>query len=94
MVDRPSRFVVAAVKYSIQSSVSTPDSRFVRFLDLFADHLGVVNDLASYDKETRALQSGETSEIINLVEVIKQVIGLQGTDDAKAVAWALQLQVE
>ena len=32
--------------------------------------------------------------MINLVHVIKNVTGLRATDDAKAVAWALQLQIE
>lgn len=32
--------------------------------------------------------------MINLVHVIKLVTGLCDTDDAKAVAWALQLQIE
>ena len=32
--------------------------------------------------------------MVNLVYVIKTVTSLQGTDEAKAVAWALQLQIE
>ena len=32
--------------------------------------------------------------MINLVAVVKDVTSLQGTDDAKSVAWALQLQIE
>ena len=32
--------------------------------------------------------------MINLVHVVKIVTSLQGTDEAKAVVWALQLQIE
>ena len=32
--------------------------------------------------------------MINLVAVVRDVTSLQGTDDAKSVAWALQLQIE
>ena len=61
---------------------------------MFADHLGIVNDLASYDKELRAFESYKASDIINLVQVVKDVVGLEGTSDAKAVAFALQSQAE
>lgn len=70
------------------------DPRFARYLSLIGDHLGLVNDLASYDKELRALNSGETSDMINVVAVVKSVTSLQSTDEAKRVVWALQLQIE
>ena len=63
------------------------DSRFVRYLSLVGDHLGLVNDLASYDKEVRALVDGETEDMINLVDVIKSVTSLRSTEDTKNVAW-------
>ena len=88
------RFVIAAAKFSIKSSVSVTDHRFGRYLSLVGDHLGLVNDLASYDKELRALNSGETGDMINIVAVMKSVTSLQGTDEAKSVVWALQLQIE
>lgn len=87
-------FVIAAIKFSIQSTVSSADPRFSRILHLFADHLSIVNDLASYDKELRALHRGEASDMINIVHVMKTVTGLRDTDDAKAAVWALQLQIE
>lgn len=87
-------FVIAAAKFSIKSSASVTDPRFSRYLTLVSDHLGLVNDLASYDKELRALNDGDTSDMINLVHVVKTVTCLQGTDEAKAVVWALQLQIE
>lgn len=74
--------------------MSLTDQRFERYLSLVGDHLGLVNDLASYDKELRALNSGETGDMINIVAVMKHVTSLQGTDEAKSVTWALQLQIE
>ena len=32
--------------------------------------------------------------MINIVDVIKRVTGVRDTDDAKAVVWSLQLQIE
>ena len=89
-----SSFVIAAAKFSIKSNVSITDHRFRRYLSLVGNQLGLVNDLASYEKELRAFAYGETSDMINLVAVVKDVTSLQGTDDAKSVAWALQLQIE
>ena len=89
-----SRFVIAAAKFSIKSSVQLNDRRFQRYLSLVGDHYGLVNDLASYDKELSALERGETSDMINIVDVVKNVVSLQGTNDAKSVTWALQLQIE
>ena len=86
--------MIAAAKFSIKSRVSLTDERFKRYLSLVGDHLGLINDLASYDKELRAFNKGETGDMINLVEVVKSVTSLQDTDDAKSVAWALQLQIE
>ena len=70
------------------------DERFGRYLSLVGDHLSLINDLASYDKELREFNNGEASDLINLVAVVKTVTSLQDTDDAKSVAWALQLQIE
>ena len=41
----PTRFVIAAAKFSIKSSVSVTDPRFERYLSLVGDHLSLVNDL-------------------------------------------------
>ena len=90
----PCRFIIAAAKFSIKSRVSLTDERFRRYLSLVGDHLSLINDLASYDKELRAFNKGEASDLINLVAIMKSVTSLQDTDDAKSVAWALQLQIE
>ena len=88
------RFVIATAKFSIKSRVSLSDERFGHYLSLVGDHLGFFNDLASYDKKLREFNKGEASDMINLVAVVKSVTSLQDTDDAKSVAWALQLQIE
>lgn len=93
-VDEVSRFVVAAAKFSIKSSVSTSDERFERFLALASDHLGLVNDLASYEKELKALQRGDTQDMINIVDVVKKATCLDESKDAKKIVWTLQLQIE
>ena len=92
--NRQARFVVAAAKFAIKSDVSVSDPRFSHYLSLVGDHLGLVNDLASYDKELRALLRGDTKDMINIVDVIKKVTSLDGTAEAKSVVWALQLQIE
>ena len=88
------RFVIAAAKFSIRSGVSASDGRFTNYLSLVSDHLGLVNDLASYDKELRALLHGDTKDMINIVDVIKKVTWLDETAEAKSVVWELQLQIE
>ncbi|KAL8787403.1 MAG: hypothetical protein Q9195_007778 [Heterodermia aff. obscurata] len=87
-------FVIAAAKFSIKSDVSVSDARFSHYLSLVGDHLGLFNDLASYDKELRALLRGDTKDMINIVDVIKRLTWLEGTAEAKSVVWALQLQFE
>ncbi|KAL8951228.1 MAG: hypothetical protein Q9222_002791 [Ikaeria aurantiellina] len=87
-------FVIAAAKFSTRSEASLADPRFQRYFSLVADHLGLVNDLASYDKEIRALEAGETSDMINIVDVVKGTTLLQDTDEAKQIVWMLQLQIE
>ncbi len=86
--------MIAAAKYSIKSSVDSSDPRFKRYLSLIGDHLGLVNDLASYDKELRAFEKGEATEMINLVAVMTDLLSLPNSDAAKAATYVYQLQVE
>ena len=87
-------FIIAAAKYSIGSSIDTSSTRFAAFLRLIGDHLGIVNDIASYDKELRAIQLGDTEDMINIVDVFKNLVSLPDTAAAKAIAYTYQLQVE
>ena len=87
-------FVVAAAKFSIGSSVDSSSPAFAVLLRLSGDHLGIVNDIGSYEKELRALEAGDTEDMINIVAVIKNLMSLPDTASAKSVAYAYQLQVE
>lgn len=89
-----SSFVIAAAKFSIGSTARVKDPRFLPFLSLASDHLALVNDLASYDKELHALENGDTRDMINIVDVVTHVTHLRGTEDAKKIVWALQLHFE
>ena len=62
-------------------------------MTLVKDHLSIVNDLASFDKEDRAFKSGADKEIINIVDVVRQLLSLND-DDAKVLAYTIQLQTE
>ncbi|KAJ5051262.1 isoprenoid synthase domain-containing protein [Bipolaris maydis] len=88
------RFVIAAAKFTIKSNVDVSDARFARFLSLIGDHLGLVNDLASYEKEARALSTGETKDMINIVAVMHNLMSLPSAKAAKAAAFSYLLQVE
>ena len=68
--------------------------QFAVILRLIGDHLGIVNDIASYDKELRAFETGNAADMINIVALMKNMMSLPDTTTAKAVAYAYQLQVE
>ena len=88
------RFVLAAVKFSIGSDINLFDSRLALFLTLVKDHLSIVNDLASFDKEQRAFKNGSDKEIINMVNVVQRLMSLPDEDGAKVMAYTYQLQTE
>jgi len=87
-------FVLACVKFSLGSSVNLQQSALNRLHDLAMDHLGLVNDLYSFDKELRDFQTGKSKELINMVAVIKDVRRLDTWDTAKEQTYVLQLQRE
>ncbi|KAG4429207.1 hypothetical protein IFR05_015310 [Cadophora sp. M221] len=65
-----------------------------RYLGLIGDHLGIVNDIASYEKEARALREGTTLDMINIVAVLQNLMSLPDSVAAKGAAYVYQLQVE
>ncbi|KAL8648625.1 MAG: hypothetical protein Q9210_004880 [Variospora velana] len=87
-------YVLAAVKFSVASGVDLTDPRLARYLTLVKDHLAIINDMASYDKEKRACESSDGERIINIVDVIQRVMSLPDVDSAKVMAYAYQLQTE
>ncbi|KAF7932531.1 uncharacterized protein EAE98_003830 [Botrytis deweyae] len=88
------QFVIAAAKFTIKSSVNVHDLRFARYLRLISDHLGIINDMASYEKESRALKEGDTQDMINIVAVFQNLKSLSTSAEAKVAAYTYQLQVE
>ena len=86
--------MLAAVKFSLCSSVDLSEPRLDRYLTLVKDHLAIVNDMASYDKEKRDFDSGASNDMINIVDVIQKIMSLPDTDSAKAMAYTCQLQTE
>ncbi|KAL9122027.1 MAG: hypothetical protein Q9187_001419 [Circinaria calcarea] len=87
-------FVIAAAKFSIGSNANASDPRFARYLSFIGDHLGLINDIHSYDKELRAFECGDTSDMINVVAVIKRLMSLPSHDAAKIASYTYLLQVE
>ena len=87
-------YVLAAVKFSIASQVDLANPRLARYLMLVKDHLAIINDMASYDKERQASKSSGGEQIINIVDVIQRIMSLPDLDSAKVMAYAYQLQTE
>jgi hypothetical protein len=63
-------------------------------LGLFQDHIVYVNDLASYDKEKRAYETGRTTALANVVDVMQRLLSLGSAEEAKQAAYLRQLQLE
>ena len=88
------RYLFACVKFSIGSSIEIEDLALERILGLISDHISFVNDLASFDKEKRAYDAGKTPYLINVVDVVQKFCSFPGPSSAKAICYALQLEVE
>ncbi|EKD18897.1 uncharacterized protein L3040_008118 [Drepanopeziza brunnea f. sp. 'multigermtubi'] len=93
-IDAGMPFVIACVKFSIRSSVRIQDPKLARIVRLVSDHVTLVNDLASYDKEKRAYDSGKVRYLINAVDVVQRLLALPSPAAAKSFTYAMQLQVE
>lgn len=87
-------YVLAAVKFSLGSSVEISDTRIAKYLSLIKDHLAIINDMASFDKEKRHFDDGSSKDLINIVDVIQRILSLADTESAKTMAYAYQLQTE
>lgn len=53
-----------------------------------------MNDIASYEKEARALKEGKTQDMINVVAVVQNLMSFPDSVAAKGATYAYQLQVE
>lgn len=61
---------------------------------LVKDHLAIINDLASFDKEKRDFERDPNKPFINFVEIIQQLLSIPEIDSAKALAYIYQIQTE
>jgi hypothetical protein len=61
---------------------------------LIGDHLGITNDIASFEKEARALEHGDTKDMINIVSVIQKLLSMPSEEAAKIASYSYLLQVE
>ena len=89
-MDAANWWLAAACKLSIASPISLTDPVIEKVLRLAGDHISIVNDLGSFDKELASFTSGRTVVFINLVQVLRKSCGLS-IDEAKAAAFLLQL---
>lgn len=86
--------MLAAVKFSISSSINLADSRLNRYFILVKDHLVIINDMAFFDKEKRDFDQGFSSDLINIVDVIQRLFSLPDIDSFKALGFSYQFQTE
>ncbi|KAL8866201.1 MAG: hypothetical protein Q9198_008992 [Flavoplaca austrocitrina] len=86
-------FTFACAKFSIRSHADQHHPSLRPLLHHIGDHISIVNDIASYDKEKRNFESGKASSVINLVDVIMQQERLEA-EPAKTMAYAWQLLTE
>ncbi|EMR64669.1 putative sesquiterpene cyclase protein [Eutypa lata UCREL1] len=93
-IDAGVPYILACVKFSLRSSVRVEDPKLARIIRLVSDHVSLVNDLASYDKEKRAYDSGTVCYLINAVDVIQRLLALPTSAAAKSLAYSMQLHVE
>lgn len=70
------------------------DPRLKRYLTLLKDHLAIINDMASFDKEKRDFDQDPSKVVINIVDVVQQLLSAPDIDSAKALAYTYQIQTE
>lgn len=90
----PIRYILACTKFSLNSSVSLESPRLTKYIHLLKNHVSVANDLASWEKEKSAFDSGKAVYLINTVAVVMELLGLPTVTAAIALTKALQLQME
>ncbi|KAG9195858.1 hypothetical protein G6011_00979 [Alternaria panax] len=93
-IDAAVPYILACLKFSLGSSVRIEDPKLERFLRLVSDQISLSNDLASYDKEKKAYDSGKSCYMINAVEVVQRLLALSSAGPAKSIAYSMQLDVE
>ncbi|KAF2127466.1 terpenoid synthase [Dothidotthia symphoricarpi CBS 119687] len=93
-IDAGVPYILACVKFSLESDVCIEDPKMATILRLISDHVSLVNDLASFDKELRAFEEGKVFYMINAVDIVRKLFGLSSWPSAKAITYTMQLEVE
>ncbi|KAL9007938.1 MAG: hypothetical protein Q9173_006887 [Seirophora scorigena] len=91
--DIANNFTWSCAKFSIRSGVDQTNPDLGRLLHHIGDHISIVNDMASYEKEKRHFDTGRAKSMINLVHVIVTLERVE-TQTAKSMAYAWQLLTE
>ncbi|KAL8644291.1 MAG: hypothetical protein Q9210_007325 [Variospora velana] len=91
--DIANTFTSSCAKFSICSSVDQTKPELRRLLRHIGDHISIVNDMASFEKEKRHFDAGRANSMINLVHVIATLERAE-TQTAKSMAYAWQLWTE
>jgi hypothetical protein len=65
----------------IDSSVKLVSPKLARFLHLVSDHVSVVNDFGSREKEKKAYDTDKVLYLINAVDVVKRLYGGDWRED-------------
>ncbi|XP_014561346.1 hypothetical protein COCVIDRAFT_33687 [Bipolaris victoriae FI3] len=93
-IDIAVSYTVACAKFSLNSTVDTTSPRFARFIRLYADHLSIANDLASFEREKRAYVKGKAHYLLNTVEEVRKMCSLDNDEAAKFATLAIQMEIE
>ena len=89
-----SSYTVACAKFSLNSTVNTTSPRLARFIRLYADHLSIANDLASFERDKRAYVNRKAHYLLNTAEEVRNMCSLYNDETAKFVTLAIQMEVE
>ncbi|PWY90688.1 hypothetical protein BO70DRAFT_75875 [Aspergillus heteromorphus CBS 117.55] len=87
-------YIIKCCKFSMNSPVDTDSPKLARYLRLFKDHVLLVNDLASWEKEKRAYDKGKAQYLTNAVNVVYELFHLPTYRAAVGMTQALVLELE
>ncbi|KAF5848286.1 hypothetical protein GGP41_005716 [Bipolaris sorokiniana] len=94
VIDVATSYIVACTKFSLGSTFDTASPRLTRFIRLYADHMSIANDLASFEREKRAYANGKAQYLLNTVEEVRKMCSLDNDEAAKFATLAIQMEVE
>ncbi|XWW97527.1 hypothetical protein V2A60_005511 [Cordyceps javanica] len=92
--DAAAPHVMACVAFSYNLDVELQNPRIAKYVQLFSDHISVVNDIASWEKEKKAYDTGKVLYLINTVAEVKKLFSLDSYESAIRVTLGLQFHIE